>query len=226
MRRLPFSCDSPHSRSETTPASTSRVLILAQEPLAAALLGLLIELDRYEPAFANPKESPEEAVRRVRPVLVILVDGSLDAAASDVFHARTKGTPMILFGTPATAERVRGLALERALAWFTVPVERAAVTRLIQEAVASGTVRSGRDRRRPSARQASDGTLIYRDRDGRTWQVYDRRVGERRKAEAYRAFVNDAGEEWRYELSESEAAENRPRRWSDSWRRLSGTGVT
>jgi hypothetical protein len=166
---------------------------------------LLIELDRYEPAFARPNESPEAAVRRVRPALVILLDGSLEAAVSDVFHARTKGTPLILFGTPATAGRVRGVALERRLPWFTMPVDRATVSRLIQEAVASGDVRSGGDRRRPSARQARDGTLIYRDRAGREWQVYDRRVRERRKAEAYRAFVNDAGEEWRYELSEEEA---------------------
>ena len=146
-------------------------------------------------------------MRRVRPVLVILLDGSLDAAASDVFHARAKGTPLILFCTPATAARVRGLALERGLPCFSVPVDRATVTRLIQETVASTSVRSGGDRRKPLARQAADGTLIYRDREGREWQVYDRRVGERRKAEAYRAFVNDAGEEWRYELSEEEAGE-------------------
>ena len=185
--------------------ASTNVLILAQEALAAALLGLLIELDRYEPAFAHPNESPEEATRRVRPALVILLDGSLDAASSDVFYARAKGTPLILFGTPATEGRVRALALERRLPWFAVPVDRATVKRLIKESVATSAGRSGRDRRRPSARGAPDGTLIYRDREGREWQVYDRRVGERRKAEAYRAFVNDAGEEWRYELSDREA---------------------
>jgi hypothetical protein len=203
---LPFSRITP-SPERTTTVSTSKILILAQEPLVAALLGLLIELGRYKPAFAHPNESPEDAVRRVRPVLVILLDGSLDAASSDVFHARTKGTPVILFATPATTGRIRALALERRLPWFTLPVDRATITRLIQEAVAGGGVRSGRDRRRPSARQAPDGTLIYRDREGREWQVYDRRIGERRKAEAYRAFVNDAGEEWRYELSDGEAGE-------------------
>jgi hypothetical protein len=167
----------------------------------------LIELDRYDPAFAHLDESPEEAVRRVRPALVILLDGSLDAASSDVFHARAKGTPLVLFGGPATAGRVRALALDRRLPWFTVPVDRATVTRLIREAISDGAVRSGRDRRRPSARQAPDGTLIFHDREGQSWQVYDRRVGERRKAEAYRAFVNDAGEEWRYELADHEAGE-------------------
>jgi hypothetical protein len=206
VRRLPLSSIDP-SEERTTSQATSTILILAQEALAAALLGLLIELDRYEPAFAHPNESPEEAVRRVRRALVILLDGSIDAAGSDVFHARARGTPVILFGTPSIEGRLRSLALERRLPWFTMPADRATVARLIQEAVASGSVRSGHDRRRPSAREGPDGTLIYRDHEGREWQVYDRRVGERRKAEAYRAFVNDAGEEWRYELSDEDAAE-------------------
>lgn len=170
---------------------------------------MLLELDAYEPAFALPDESPEEAVRRVRPVLVILIDGSLEAAASDVFHARTKGTPVILFGTPRTAASVRALAEARRLRWFTMPVDRASLTGAIRDAVPSSAPRSGRDRRRPSVRQGPDGMLIFRDREGSKWQVYDRRAGERRARAAgengYRAFVNDAGEEWRYELTGAEA---------------------
>jgi hypothetical protein len=170
---------------------------------------MLLELDTYEPAFARPQELAEEAVRRVRPVLVILLDGSLEAAESDVFHARTKGTPVILFGTPTTMAKVSALAKDRGLRSFTMPVDRASLTRVIRDAVASSHVRSGRDRRRPTARQAPDGTLIYRDREGGEWRVYDRRAGERRARAAgekgYRAFVNDAGEEWRYELTSAEA---------------------
>jgi hypothetical protein len=202
-------------RDTTIATPTSRILVLAREPLAAALLGMLLELDAYEPAFAQPDESPEEAVRRVRPVLVILFDGSLEAAASDVFHARTKGTPVILFGTPRTAARVRALAVARRLPWFTMPIDRASLTGAIRDAVASSVPRSGRDRRRPSVREAPDGTLIFRDREGSEWQVYDRRAGERRARaageNAYRAFVNDVGEEWRYELTGEEAGEVSPK---------------
>jgi hypothetical protein len=197
-----------HPLRDTTIAATSKILVLAREPLAAALLGLLLELDKYEPAFALPDESPEEAVRRVRPALVIMLDGSLEAGASDVFHARAKGTPVILFGSPRASERVRALAEERRLPSFTMPVDRASLGRVIRGAVAK---RSGRDRRRPSARQRPDGTLIYRDREGSKWRVYDRRAGERRAPDAgangYRAFVNEAGEEWRYELTDDEAAQ-------------------
>jgi hypothetical protein len=190
-----------NSEGNTTIApAPSRILILAREPLAAALLGLLLELDSYEPAFALPTESPEEAVRRVRPAVVVLLDGSLEAAASDVFHARAKGTTVILFGTPRTMTTVQALADARKLRWFTMPVDRASLRRVIQDAVASSSPRSGRDRRRPTARQAPDGTLIYRDREGSEWRVYDRRAGERR-GKTYRAFVNHVGEEWRFELT-------------------------
>lgn len=191
--------------------ATTKILILAQEPLAAALLGLLVELDTYEPAFAQPGESAEEAIRRVRPLLIILLDGSLDAAASDVFYARAKGTPILLFGTPSTAAEVRALASARGLPWFVMPADRSAVTRIVRDAVASADGRMGGDRRRPRSLHASDGSIIYRDRDGQEWHVYDRRGRERRspaeQTEEYRAFVNARGEEFRYSLGTYEAGE-------------------
>ncbi len=178
----------------------------------AALVGLLLELDKYEPAFALPNESPEDAVRRVRPFLVLLLDGDFEEASSDVFHARLKGVPVVLFATPRNEGTVRTLANERNLPWFTMPVDRETLVRVVREAAASIVTRSGHDRRHPTAHRAPDGTLIFRDREGREWQVYDRRAGERRARSAgdngYRAFVNHAGEEWWYELAPHEAVEN------------------
>lgn len=178
----------------------------------AALVGMLLELEKYEPAFALPDESPEEAVRRVRPFLVLLLDGALEEASSDVFHARLKGTPVVLFATPRNETAVRIAASERSLPWFTMPVNRETLVRAIREAAATTVTRSGRDRRHPTAHRAPDGTLIFRDREGREWQVYDRRAGERRGRAAgdngYRAFVNHAGEEWWYEFSPNEAVED------------------
>ena len=178
----------------------------------AALVGMLLELEKYEPAFALPEESPEEAVRRVRPLLVLLLEGDLEEASSDVFYARLKEIPVVLFATPRTEDAVRAVANERRLPWFTMPVNRETLVRAIREASASAITRSGRDRRHPSAHRALDGTLIFRDRQGGEWQVYDRRMGERRARSAgdngYRAFVNHAGEEWWYELAPNEAAEN------------------
>ena len=52
---------------------------------------------------------------------------------------------------------------------------------------------------------------MFGDRYGRVWHVYDRRSTERRGSRIfgqasgfYRVFVNDAGEEWRYELRAEE----------------------
>lgn len=193
------------------PSPLSKILVLAREPLVAALVGLLLEVAKYEPAFAQPDESPEEAIRRVRPFLVLLLDGAIDEARSDVFHARLKGTPVALFATPQTEAVVRVLANDRRLPWVTLPVTGEMLGRLILEAVASNATRSGRDRRQPSAHHAPDGTLIFRDRDGGEWQVYDRRTGDRRApatgGDGYRAFVNRAGEEWWYELPPGEATQ-------------------
>ena len=55
----------------------------------------------------------------------------------------------------------------------------------------------------------ADGTLIFGDGHGTRWQVYDRRSGERRgsgltSSQFYRAFVNESGEEWRYQLAAAE----------------------
>ena len=196
------------------PKPLSKILILAREPLVAALVALLLEVAKYEPAFAQPDESPEEAIRRVRPFLVLLLDGALDEAGSDVFHARLKGTPIVLFATPKTEAVVRALANDRRLPWVTLPVTGEVLGRVILEALASNATRSGRDRRHPSAHHAPDGTLIFRDRDGGEWQVYDRRTGDRRasseEGNAYRAFVNHAGEEWWYEFPPGEATQYSP----------------
>jgi hypothetical protein len=165
---------------------------------------MLLELDSYEPVFAQPGESPEEAVKRVRPVLIVLLDGSLEAADSDVFYALSRGAAVVLFGARGNLSNVRELATKRGLSWFSMPTDRATLVRVMREAFSTASMRSGRDRRRPTAHTMDDGTIIYRDRDGREWQVYDRRTGERR---AHRAFVNDAGEEWHYPLESHEAAD-------------------
>jgi hypothetical protein len=175
---------------------------------------MLLELEKYEPAFARPDESPEEAVRRVRPFLILLLDGSCDDAGSDVFHARLKGATVVLFATPRTEDAVRTVANEQRVAWFTMPVNGETLGRIVREAVASTATRSGHDRRHPTAHRTADGTLIFRDRHGSEWQVYDRRGGDRRSqptdGAGYRAFVNDVGEEWWYQLSSSDIEEDTP----------------
>jgi hypothetical protein len=71
-----------------TPAATTKVLILARESVIAALLGMLLELEAYEPVYPEPDERYEDAIRRVRPPLVVVLDGESEEARSDLFFAR------------------------------------------------------------------------------------------------------------------------------------------
>ncbi|HEX5580559.1 MAG TPA: hypothetical protein VFX39_03210, partial [Gemmatimonadaceae bacterium] len=66
----------------------STVLLLSGDPMAAALLGLLAETAGFEAACPLADEPPEDAVARVRPLSVILVDSALDVTRSDLFFGR------------------------------------------------------------------------------------------------------------------------------------------
>lgn len=73
---------------------------------------------------------------------------------------------------------------------------------LIEASTASfRLLRTETDRRRPHTETDANGTLVYHDRNGRRWHVYDRRSSERRQnpvdGGGHRTFVDDAGEEWR-----------------------------
>jgi DNA-binding NtrC family response regulator len=103
--------------------------VLAREAVIAALVGLLLELEDYEPVFAEPGEQPAEAIRRLRPPLIVVLDGQLPEARSDLFFARCAqdGASVCLFSEPVAAEEVRAVARARRLAFFAMPVERDAL---------------------------------------------------------------------------------------------------
>jgi hypothetical protein len=119
--------------------SKARVLILARETVIAALLGMLLELDDYEPVFLAPDERPHDAISRVRPPLVIVLDGELDAASSDLFYARAAASRarVVLFSQPFAAGDVRAVAGERHLPFFELPVDRVALGRAMDVAYAA-----------------------------------------------------------------------------------------
>lgn len=112
--------------------------MLAREPVIAALLGLLMELDGYTVDFAAPDEPPDEAIARLRPPLIICADGALADATSDVFLARAaKKGRVVLFASPELAEEVRALAERRGFPFFELPVDRDTLNRVLEEALAS-----------------------------------------------------------------------------------------
>lgn len=191
--------------------------------MTAALLGMLLELEGYEPAFAQEGENPEAALARVRPLLVVLIDHALDAARSDLFLARAarRQVGVVLFGAQGTSASAPAWAQSRRVPWFRMPVDGSELRRAIEASTASFRLwRTDTDRRRPRTETDSNGTLVYHDRDGHRWHVYDRRSGDRRQGGraallppeggGHRTFVNDAGEEWRVEMAAADFLDESP----------------
>jgi riboflavin biosynthesis pyrimidine reductase len=121
------------------------VLIVAGDPMVAALLGMLLDPDRHEPVFPQNGERPEDAVGRLRPPIAILLDGELESAGSDLFVARADRAraTLVLFTPPAGSDAARALAAARGIPCFTLPVERAALTRILDDALRRGGVALG-----------------------------------------------------------------------------------
>ena len=118
-------------------SGTTRVLIIASDPMVAALVGLLLDPDRYDPMFPRARERPEDALVRIRPPLVLVLDCDLDAARSDLFYARTTKTraTVVLFGPPGSRANVVELARVRGVPWVHLPTDRATLTEAIQTAI-------------------------------------------------------------------------------------------
>jgi DNA-binding NtrC family response regulator len=115
---------------------TSTVLVLARDAVIAALLGLLLELEDYEAVFPGPDERPEDAIARLRPPLIVLLDGTLDTAGSDLFHARAaaRGSRVVLFSEPPAAHEVRAIARRRDIAYVSMPVDRSTLGGVLRRA--------------------------------------------------------------------------------------------
>src|SRR3954469_11722264 len=185
--------------------------------MTAALVGWYVELAKLEPAFAAPDEHPEEALARVKPIIVILIDAQFEAAMSDLLAARAvkRGIGMALFasGSETDNDVAREWAAAHDNLFFRLPLDLEAFGRVLDQAARSGDAeRRVADRRAQSGvDRAIDGTLLLYDGAGTMWYVYDRRSGDRRlAAKAYRAFVSAEGIERRCELDEREFAAREP----------------
>jgi hypothetical protein len=104
-----------HAEAVSIEHRKTKVLILARETVIAALIGMLLEMEDFEPEFAQPDERPEDALSRLRPPLVIVIDCGLDAARSDLFFARAAAARarVVLFSEPLAAADVRDAARAR-----------------------------------------------------------------------------------------------------------------
>ena len=111
------------------------VLVLATDDLAGALLAALAETAGLSPAFANASETPRDALRRLRPDIV-LVDCEHDVACSEQFlgPVRMTGAAALVFGRGGDAERLRALADTHHVRVLTLPMDADEFVRTIREA--------------------------------------------------------------------------------------------
>jgi hypothetical protein len=86
-------------------------LVLSTDALAAALLGALAELVGYAPHFARAGEAARDALRRVRPSVVLAGCDFPDACGPGLIGpAKMMGARVLVFGPPPDAARVRDCA--------------------------------------------------------------------------------------------------------------------
>ena len=178
--------------------------------MALALLGLLVELANYTPTFAEEGERPEDALARARPMLVVLIDDTLEAARSDVFfaHAAHHRAPIAIFPGRTSGRELMTRIGERGIPYFEIPTAASDLGRVIRTAASTTWWKRSGDRRAlPAAERADEGGLFFVDRAGRRWQVHDRRGSDRRQAMCdglvTRVFVSE-GHALAVHLAESE----------------------
>jgi hypothetical protein len=127
----------------------SSVLLLSNDPITLALMGLLVELANFVPIFGGCEESPEETIARSRPVLIALIDDSLDAARSDVFFARAaqQRVPIAIFAGRGSRGELKAGVVERGIPYVELPTQAAELARVIRTAAAGSSSKRRASRR-------------------------------------------------------------------------------
>ena len=112
-----------------------QVLILSHDAVAAALLGGLVETLGYEVQFGRPPESPDSALRRVKPRICLVDCSDPETCQAEFFgHATMRGVCVVIFGTPAVLERLRELARVNNLETLLMPPDVEALEAVLQRA--------------------------------------------------------------------------------------------
>ncbi len=130
------------------PKTKARVLILARDPVIAALIGMLLEMDGYDPVFPAPGETAEQALGRLRAPLIVCADCDIPDVQSDLFFARVRrsGARFVLFGAPGSEQTVKDLAAQRSARYFMLPTDRATLARVLDDALHDTDTAPARDR--------------------------------------------------------------------------------
>lgn len=115
--------------------SQPMILILSDDPVAAALLGALIETLGYTIRFARPPEGADQSMRRIRPKVCMLDCEPATCTDEVLGRATMRGISVVIFGTTAALERVRALAAQHAIDTLIMPPEADVLDATIKRAL-------------------------------------------------------------------------------------------
>jgi CheY-like chemotaxis protein len=112
------------------------ILILSADPVAAALLGALVETLGYPVRFARPPEAIEQTIRRVKPRVCLLDCVDPSTCNDEVLgRAAMRGISVVIFGTSVAMAAVRAVAFEHELETLLVPADAMELDATIQRAL-------------------------------------------------------------------------------------------
>ena len=138
LRQLVDPATSPRLPTSRYDVSRHQILILSSDPLAAALLAAASELAGHAPHFVKQSEHARDALRRVRPRLV-LIDCDHDESCSDEFigPATMMNARILLFRSSRTKRDVTELATRLELRVIEMPMHYDALSEVFVELLAS-----------------------------------------------------------------------------------------
>ena len=111
------------------------MLVLSADALAAALLGALIETEGHRVAFTNGGESARDALRRVRPAVILLDCEYPDACSSAVIGpAKMMGAGVLLFARPQLDRELHECAERYGVAALLMPAARGELRAALERA--------------------------------------------------------------------------------------------
>ncbi|MDQ6827920.1 MAG: hypothetical protein M3081_03545 [Gemmatimonadota bacterium] len=114
------------------------VLIVAVDPVVAALLGLLGEFAGEAPQFPAPGEVPADAIRRVRAAVVFL-DCHHDVACEDHAYAAADevGSEVLLFAHERERHHLERMAAARNAHALRLPIHPHQLASRVSEVLAA-----------------------------------------------------------------------------------------
>lgn len=113
----------------------SLALVLSADTLTAALLGALLEIHGYRAGFPDSEEHPREALRRLRPAIV-LVDCEYEIACTEAFFgpATMTGARVVMFSASQSRDDVSVFAAQFGFDWFILPADLAGFAHVMRAA--------------------------------------------------------------------------------------------